>query len=135
MELPEVLSAQHLAVGPLTLGQDLLTVSNEQQAGESTESFADPAVVERGQHGLTSPRRRDDEVAMPVVDQPLDVQGLEHLRLVRIRLNIEAGNAQLRRRRLASTGGLCQCVVESVPVLPGVVWLERRVVPVRLEGG
>lgn len=91
VDLAEGAVAQHRAVGRQRLSQDLLAVGDEEEREAPARRLAEGAVVERGDHGLAGPRRRDDEVAVAVVAVALDHQGVEHPLLVRVGPHIEVG--------------------------------------------
>ncbi len=135
VELAEVRVTEHLAIGATGLLQDLLAMRHEEQARTAAGLLGQALVVEGGDDRLAGASRGDEQVAVPVVHHPLDLELLEHLRLVRVGPHLQAGQREgdpimgLRASRLR------QRVVEPVTVALGVVGLERRVVPVGVEGG
>ena len=77
VHLAEGAVAQHLAVGPPGLLENLPAVGDEE------ERPPEAPVVERGDDGLPRPGGRDDEVAVPIVHLALGLEGLENALLVR----------------------------------------------------
>lgn len=125
---------QHLAVGAQRLLQDLPAVSHEQQPrlAPGGRLLAQPPEVQRRYDGLAGARGGDHEVAVPVVHDALDVEGLEDLQLVRARHHLQPGDGDHRARRAgAALGG--QSAVEQVGVAVRVVVEEAGVVPVGVE--
>ena len=70
---------------------------------------------------------------MTIVDDSLDLEGVQHVLLVGERSDVEARQRQRCPVVLLLAGRLGQCVVKPVAVAIGVVGLEARVVPVGVE--
>lgn len=91
VQLAEVHVVEDLAIGAQRLLQDLLAVRHEEQGRAGLRLSGQPAVVERGDHGLARPGGGDHEVAVPMVDDALHLERVQHVLLMRIGAHVEAG--------------------------------------------
>src|SRR5665647_3910415 len=95
-ELTEGAIGQDLAVRTQGLVEDLLAMSEEQQPQRACRPAGEELlVVERCDDGLARACRRDDQVPMPTMHLPLDLERLEHLGLVRVGTNRKARQLSL----------------------------------------
>ncbi len=104
----------------------------DEQQPVAREARAEPGVVEGRDHRLARAGRRDNQVAVPVVNRPLRLEPFEDLRLVRVRADLESGHHGRRRRDLVTAERGPQ-PLRGVLVV-GVVVDERGVCPVAVEG-
>src|SRR5271163_2541007 len=118
------------------LQQNLLAVGHEQQCEVTTEGVAgESAVVQGCDDGLPCAGRRDDQVAMTVVNRALCVKFFKYLGLERLGVNLEArqGDGDPVTRSISRCG--LECCSQAVAVLRWPVQLELPVLPIRVEGG
>ncbi len=83
---------EHGAVGSHRLLEDLVAVRDEQEGEVGARAREQLLVVERGDHGLAGPGRRDHEVAVPPVALAFERERVEHPLLVRVGAHVEARN-------------------------------------------
>ena len=121
-ELPEGGIAQRLPEGRPALGQDLLPMGDEQQAGARKPS-PQSCVVERCHHGFPGSGRRNEEV--PVVPRfPGQLDLLEEPLLERVGAHLHGADEDL---------GAGRSIDRTRPELLAVVRLEFAAVPIALE--
>ena len=129
--LAEAAVAHDLPERRQALPQDLLLVRDEEQRVD-LPGAVQPPVVQRGDDRLAGAGRHHHQVAVPAVHLPLGVQVGQDLRLVRVRPHVQVGDLRSASPRAAPR---CSAWRSRSASLPGVVRLERRVVPVVLERG
>ncbi len=131
-QLPETSVGEHLAVGAQPLLEDLAAVGDEQQAGPASGLGGEVLVVERGDDRLAGAGGGHQQVAVPLVHLTFGLERLQHLLLMRPGTHSQARDGQRPGLAVASRG-LVEGAVEPLAVGRGV-GLERRVVPVAVEG-
>ena len=122
--------AQHLAISPQRLLQDLLAVRHEQQPRPPTGLLAEALVVEGRHHRLAGAGGSDHQVAPPVVIA-LDLQLVEHFLLIGLGLEVEIGRAHDQLVAGLAPERLAQRL--AMRRVGGVIALEFAVLPERLE--
>src|ERR1700758_1254958 len=134
-QLPECGMSEDFLIHSPRLQQNLLAVGHEQQCEVTTEGVAgESAVVQGCDDGLPGTRRRDDQIAMTVVNRALCVKFFEYLGLARLGVNLEArqGDGDPVTRSISRCG--LECRSQAVAVLRWPVQLEFPVLPIRVEG-
>src|SRR5664279_5821462 len=92
IELAKSRVCQDLSVRSQRLLQDLLPMRDEQQRGSFwIVRIAEASIVQGSDNGLSGAGGCDDEVAVPVMHGPLRRQGLQHLLLIVVRADFQAG--------------------------------------------
>src|SRR3954447_11425066 len=125
VKLAEVGIAQNLLVGPTRLLEDLLAVSDEQETQPLAVCTLDePLVIQGCNHGLARTCRGDDEVAMAIVHNPLYVEHVEHLLLIREGPHLEPRQRDRDAISTPAAARLSQRLVQAVAVSVRVVGLE-----------
>lgn len=98
------------------------------------EPQTEASVVQRRNDGLPRASCCHHEIPVTVVDNALNVEQLQHLRLVGVGPHFQSRQGQGDSIGLPAAGRLRECIIESVTISIRVVALECCVVPVRLEG-
>src|SRR5271168_4085819 len=135
-QLPECGITEDFLIHSPCLQQNLLAVGHEQQCEVTTEGVAgESAVVQGRDDGLPGAGRRDDQVAMTVVNRALCVKFFEHLGLKRLGVNLKArqGDGNPITRSISRRG--LERRPQTVTVLRWSVQLELPILPVGVEGG
>jgi len=136
MEFAKSRVCQDLPIGAQRLFQDLLPMGHEQQGWSRwIVGVAEAPVVQGRDNRLAGSGCGDDHVAVSIVHPSLHRKGFQHLRLVRVRPNLETGERNGWTARPWLTGGLEQRVVKPISIPVWVVGFEAAVVPIGVEGG
>ncbi len=130
VELAECAVTQHLAERAEALPQNLLPVSDEQQA-RVAHLLPQSLEVQCRDDRLAGAGRGHDQVAMPTMAFSFDGQLLEHLALVRPRRHVEKHRAA-HHRGVRHRG---HRRIEARRIPSRVVVLILRTLPVGVEGG
>ena len=133
VELAEVSVIENFAVSAQRLFENLPAVGDKEKGGTVGGLLSQPAVVQGGDDGLARAGGGHDQVAVTVMDDSFDLEGIQHVLLIGKRSNVEARQRQRCSVVLLVAGRLGQCVVKSVAVALRVVGLEAWVIPIRVK--
>jgi len=132
-EFPERTVAEHGAVCPNGLDKNLFSMGDKQEGRLLAVGLLDqPAVVERGDNGLSGTRGGNQQV--PVVSEhvALSGQSVKHQLLMPEWADLEPGEGDQYGAALTSAGFL-ERLIELVGVFLRVVCLKVGQVPIRVE--
>ena len=83
VELAEVRVIENFAVGAQRLFENLPAVRDEEQGRTLAGLLGQPAVVQGGDDGLARAGGGHDQVAVTVMDESFDLEGVQHVLLIR----------------------------------------------------